>query len=95
MPVMTTAVEPVDTAHQVLPHIRIAKHKIGPGNPVYIVAELSANHNQDLRRAVSLIDAAKEAGADAIKLQTYTPDTITIRSNAEPFLIRGGTLWDG
>lgn len=95
IPVMTTAVEPVETAHQVLSHIRIAKHSIGPGNPVYIVAELSANHNQDLQRAVSLIDAAKEAGADAIKLQTYTPDTITIRSDREMFQIRGGTLWDG
>jgi len=59
------------------------------------VAELSANHNQDLQRAVSLIDAATDAGADAIKLQTYTPDTITIRSDREPFQIRGGTLWDG
>ena len=95
IPVMTTAVEPVETAHQVLPQIHIAQHSIGPGNPVYMVAELSANHNQDLQRAVSLIDAAKEAGADAIKLQTYTPDTITIRSDAEPFQIRGGTLWDG
>lgn len=95
MPLMTTAVAPVDTKHQVLPQIHIAQHRIGPGNPVYIIAELSANHNQDLQRAVSLIDAAKEAGADAIKLQTYTPDTITIRSDAEPFQIRGGTLWDG
>ena len=75
--------------------VRIANRAIGAGNPVYIVAELSANHNQDLRRAMSLIDAAKDAGADAIKLQTYTPDTITIRSDQEPFQIRGGTLWDG
>lgn len=75
--------------------IRIANRHLGPGNPVYIIAELSANHNQDLRQAVCLIDAANEAGADAIKLQTYTPDTITIRSDREPFQIRGGTLWDG
>ena len=75
--------------------IRIGNRTIGPSNPVYIIAELSANHNQDLRQAVRLIDAAKEAGADAIKLQTYTPDTITIRSDREPFQIRGGTLWDG
>ena len=75
--------------------IRIGNRNIGLGNPVYIIAELSANHNQDLRQAVCLIDAAKEAGADAIKLQTYTPDTITIRSDAEAFQIRGGTLWDG
>jgi len=75
--------------------LRIGSRNLGPGNPVYIVAELSANHNQDLQRAVSLIDAATDAGADAIKLQTYTPDTITIRSDREPFQIRGGTLWDG
>jgi pseudaminic acid synthase len=75
--------------------LRIGNRNVGPGNPVYIVAELSANHNQDLQRAFSLIDASKDAGADAIKLQTYTPDTITIRSDGEPFQIRGGTLWDG
>ena len=75
--------------------LHIGNRNLGPGNPVYIVAELSANHNQDLQRAVSLIDAATDAGADAIKLQTYTPDTITIRSDREPFQIRGGTLWDG
>lgn len=75
--------------------IRIGRREIGPGNPVYIVAELSGNHNQDLQQAICLIDAAKAAGADAVKLQTYTPDTITIRSEREPFQIRGGTLWDG
>lgn len=75
--------------------VRIANRSIGASNPVYIVAELSANHNQDLRQAMRLIEAAKDAGADAIKLQTYTPDTITIRSDREPFQIRGGTLWDG
>ena len=92
---MAIAVEPVTPSKLARRHIHIAKRSIGPGNPVYIVAELSANHNQDLGRAVSLIDAAKEAGADAIKLQTYTPDTITIRSDREMFQIRGGTLWDG
>ena len=75
--------------------IKIGNHRIGPGHPVYVVAELSANHNQDLQQAVRLIDAAKDAGADAIKVQTYTPNTITIRSNSEPFQIRGGTIWDG
>lgn len=75
--------------------IRIGNREIGPGHPVYIIAELSANHHQDLQQAMRLIDAAKAAGADAIKLQTYTPDTITIRSEQEPFQIRGGTLWDG
>lgn len=75
--------------------VRIGTHHIGPGNPVYVVAELSANHNQDLQKAIRLIDAAVEAGANAVKLQTYTPDTITIRSDQKPFQIRGGTLWDG
>jgi N-acetylneuraminate synthase len=75
--------------------MRIGSREIGAGHPVYIVAELSANHNQEIRHALALIDAAKQAGADAIKLQTYTPDTITIRSDAAPFQVRGGTLWDG
>ena len=73
----------------------IGVRKIGPDNPAYIVAELSANHNQDYEKAVRIIHAAKEAGADAVKLQTYTPDTITIDSDREYFRIGGGTLWDG
>jgi pseudaminic acid synthase len=73
----------------------IGNRKIGPGRPVYIVAELSANHNQDFERAVEIIHAAKAAGADAVKLQTYTPDTITIDCDRECFRIDGGTLWDG
>jgi N-acetylneuraminate synthase len=68
---------------------------IGEGQPVYIVAELSANHQQDFEQAVKMIYAAKDAGVDAIKLQTYTADTITIRSDRECFRIAGGTLWDG
>jgi len=76
-------------------HIRIGNREIGPGKAVYIVAELSANHQQDFDQAVRLVRAAAEAGADAIKLQAYTPDTITIQSDGEPFRIRGGTLWDG
>jgi len=75
--------------------LNISGRDIGPDHPVYIVAELSANHNQDFERAVRTLHAAKEAGADAIKLQTYTPDTITIRSDREYFRIGGGTLWDG
>jgi N-acetylneuraminate synthase len=75
--------------------IAINGRSIGPGRPVYIIAEMSANHRQDFDRAVALVCAAKQAGADAIKLQTYTPDTMTIRSDAAPFRIRGGTLWDG
>ena len=73
----------------------IGDRKIGTGQPVYVVAELSANHNHDFDQAVRLIQSAKESGADAVKLQTYTPDTITIRSNREHFQIGGGTIWDG
>jgi pseudaminic acid synthase len=73
----------------------IGARKIGPGQPVYIIAELSANHHQNFEQAVRIIQAAKEAGADAVKLQTYTPDTITIQSDRECFHIGGGTLWDG
>jgi pseudaminic acid synthase len=76
-------------------YLQINNRRIGPGFPVYIVAEMSANHHQDFARAVEILHAAKEAGADAIKLQTYTPDTITLRSDKEYFRIRGGTLWDG
>jgi pseudaminic acid synthase len=76
-------------------YIQISDRTIGPGQPVYIIAELSANHHQDFERAARLIDAAKDAGADAIKLQTYTPDTITIRSDRNEFRIGGGTIWDG
>ena len=79
----------------VLPHIQIGKRRIGPGYPVYIVAEMSANHNQDFEQAVRIPYAAKEAGADAVKLQTYTPDTLTIKSDKEHFRIAKGTLWEG
>jgi len=75
--------------------VRIGKRDIAAGNPCYLIAEISANHNQDFEQAVRIIHAAKEAGADAVKLQTYTPDTITIRSDREYFKIGGGTLWDG
>lgn len=75
--------------------VQIGQHVIGTGNPVYIVAELSANHNHSYDQAVRIIHAAKDAGADAVKLQTYTPDTITVRSDREYFRIGGGTLWDG
>jgi N-acetylneuraminate synthase len=78
-----------------IPTFIIGARKIGPDHPAYIVAELSANHNQDFDRAVRTLQAAKEAGADAIKLQTYTPDTITMESDREYFRIGGGTLWDG
>lgn len=75
--------------------MRIAGREIGPGHRTYIIAELSANHTQSFDRAVELIKAAQEAGADAVKLQTYTPDTITMASQKEYFRISGGTLWDG
>lgn len=77
------------------PSITIGGKIIAEGRPTYIVAELSANHNQDFDQAVRIIQAAKEAGADAVKLQTYTPDTITIASDRKEFLVSGGTLWDG
>ncbi|MFX0195108.1 MAG: pseudaminic acid synthase [Candidatus Hodarchaeota archaeon] len=75
--------------------IRIGERFIGPDYPVYIVAELSANHRQQFNEAVKLIEAAKKAGADAVKLQTYTPDTMTVQCDAPEFRISGGTLWDG
>ena len=62
---------------------------------VFIIAELSANHNGSLETAIKTIKAAKRAGANAIKLQTYTADTITLKCNKEDFVIKGGTLWDG
>ncbi|MDA7653332.1 pseudaminic acid synthase [bacterium] len=67
---------------------------IGPNQPPYIIAELSANHNGSLARALSTIDAAQNCGADAIKLQTYTADSMTIDCDAPDFIIQGG-LWDG
>jgi len=75
--------------------LRIGRVQVGTGQPTFIVAELSANHNGSYERAVRIVQAAKDAGADAIKLQTYTADTITFNSDSEPFRIRGGTLWDG
>ena len=73
----------------------IGGKKIGKNYPIFIIAELSANHLQKFDNAVKLIKAAKEAGADAVKLQTYTPNTITIDCDNEYFQIKQGTLWDG
>ena len=73
----------------------MGQRQIGMNQPVYIIAEMSANHNQDFDQAVKTIHAAKASGADAVKLQTYTPDTITIDSEKEFFQIGKGTLWAG
>ena len=72
--------------------MKINGREIGPNFPPYIVAEMSANHNGDLKRAIQLINEAKAAGAHAVKIQTYTADTITINSGFEDFKITQG-LW--
>lgn len=74
---------------------KIGRRIVGDNAPTFIVAELSGNHNQDYNRALELVHAAKEAGADAIKLQTYTADTITIDCDDPIFQINEGTIWDG
>jgi pseudaminic acid synthase len=74
--------------------ITIAGRKIGLSEPPYVIAEMSANHNSDISRAFAIIKAAKQAGADAVKLQTYKPDTITLNIKTPDFMIEGG-LWDG
>ena len=74
--------------------IEIAGRPIGLDHPPYVIAELSANHNGKLETALRIVEEAKKAGADAVKLQTYKPDTITLNCDSEDFKIRGG-LWDG
>jgi len=76
-------------------NIKIGRRWIGEGKPAFIVAELSANHLQDYNIAARTIRAMKDAGADAVKIQTYTPDTITIDCDNKYFRINQGTLWDG
>lgn len=74
---------------------KIGNRIVGEDAPAFIVAEVSANHNQDYNRAVEIIHAAAEAGADAVKLQTYTAETITIDCDDDCFQIKEGTIWDG
>jgi pseudaminic acid synthase len=75
--------------------MKIDNFKIDKGSKVFIIAELSANHNGSLETALETIRAAKRAGADAIKLQTYTADTLTIDCDKEDFIIKSGSIWDG
>lgn len=77
-----------------IPSISIAGRRIASDTPPYIIAELSANHNGRLETALKIIEEAKKSGSDAIKLQTYTADTITLNCDSEEFQIHGG-LWDG
>ncbi len=74
--------------------MKINNRVISPSEPPYVIAELSANHNGDIDQAFAIMEAAKKAGADAIKIQTYRPDTITIDHDSPEFKIKGG-LWDG
>lgn len=76
-------------------HLRIGSRRVGPGEPVYVVAEMSANHHQDFGEARRIVEAAAEVGADAVKLQTYRPDTMTLDLDRPPFLIGEGTIWEG
>lgn len=75
--------------------LQIRGNTVGPGQPTYVIAEVSANHKGSYEHAVRIIEAAHEAGADAVKLQTYTADTLTIQSDKPHFKIGEGTLWAG
>jgi pseudaminic acid synthase len=77
------------------PYISIRDRRIGAGEPVYLVAEISANHHGEFEQAAGLVRAAREAGADAVKLQTYTPDSMTIACDDDIFRIGSGTPWEG
>lgn len=75
--------------------MKIGERNISDSDGVFIIAELSANHNGSLETALETIRAAKRAGADAIKLQTYTADTLTIKCDKQDFIIQSGSIWDG
>lgn len=75
--------------------VAINNRMIGEGYPTYIIAEMSANHLQDIHRAKSIMEAAKDSGADAIKLQSYRPDTLTIDCKGEEFMATKGSIWEG
>ena len=75
--------------------LKIGQRIIGPGHPTFLIAEMSGNHNGSLSRAEDIVRAAADSGADAIKLQTYTADTMTIDHDGPGFRLTGGTLWDG
>ena len=76
--------------------IRINGRTIGPAERPYLIAEMSGNHNQSLDRALAIVDAAAASGADAVKLQTYTPETMTLDVRAPGFVIEdSNSLWDG
>jgi N-acetylneuraminate synthase len=77
-----------------IPKISIENRAISISEPPYVIAEMSANHNGKIENAIKIIHAAKIAGADAVKMQTYKPDTITLNCDREEFKVRGG-LWDG
>ena len=73
----------------------IGDRKVGRGEPAYIIAEMSANHNQSFDAACEIVHAIKESGADAVKLQTYTPDTLTLDCELDDFRVGKGTIWEG
>ena len=75
--------------------VQIGARTVGDGHPVFVIAELSANHLGSQSTALAIIDAAAAAGASAVKLQHYTAETITVRSDLPEFQISSGSLWDG
>ena len=74
---------------------QLGTRKIGPGHPTYVIAEMSANHHQSMEAAIRIVHAMKEAGADAVKLQTYTADTLTLDCDGPEFIVGSGTIWQG